>query len=166
MNKTEITKKQRELRKAILLVYELEKELTQEFVANHPDLKGAVLKYSSKHVTTYKRITGILSYDSTKPKLILECVIDKLTISCTHECTTAIVEMIPFSHFSTHRTTKEDYEEAAKFFINELCKGPKIKIANEDFDFSKFDTAEIFNQFYFVLNPEAANPDAPDQDTL
>ena len=61
MNKTEIIKKQNELRKELFRVYALEKELTQEFLANHPDIVGAALKYKSGNATTYKKITGVLS---------------------------------------------------------------------------------------------------------
>ena len=160
MDKTEISQKRHELRKSILSVYQLEKELTQEFLTNHPDLVGSVLKYKANHATTFKKVTGILSYDSTMPKLILQCVIDKLTISDTQECITGTIEMIPFSHFDTHRTTNEDYEDAARAFIRELCQGPDIKITDEEIRFSSFDTAQTFNQFYFVLDPEATNPDA------
>lgn len=159
MNKTEIIKKQNELRKELFRVYALEKELTQEFLANHPNLVGTVLKYKTSHATTFKKVTGILSYDSTMPKLILQCVIDKLTITDTQECTTGTIEMIPFSHFDAHRTTNEDYEEAVRAFIRELCQGPEIKIADEEISISSFDTAQTFNRFYFVLDPEAANPD-------
>lgn len=159
MDKTEITKKRHELRKNILRVYQLEKELTQEFLANHPDIVGSVLKYKSDNATTYKKITGVLSYDSFQPILILQCVIDKITFADTVKCVTGLVEDIPFSHFSTNRTTSEDYEEAARDFIKELCQGPQIQITEEDINFSSINTAKGFNQFYYILDPEADNPD-------
>ena len=159
MDKTEITQKRNELRKNILRVYQLEKELTQEFLANHPDIVGAALKYKSGNATTYKKITGVLSYDSFQPILILQCVIDKITFADTVKCVTGLVEDIPFSHFSTNRTTSEDYEEAARDFIKELCQGPQIQITEKDIEFSKFNTAKGFNQFYYILDPEADNPD-------
>ena len=113
MDKTEITQKRHELRKSILSVYQLEKELTQEFLTNHPDIVGAALKYKSGDALTFKKVTGILSYDSFQPALILQCIIDKITFTDTAVCVTGLVEDIPFDHFTTYRTTSEDYEKAA-----------------------------------------------------
>lgn len=102
-----------------------------------------------------KKITGLLSYDSFQPILILQCVIDKITFADTVKCITGLVEDIPFSHFSTYRTTSEDYETAARDFIKELCQGPQIQITEKDIEFSKFNTAKGFNQFYYIIDPEA-----------
>lgn len=159
MDKTEIIKKQNELRRKIFRVYTLEKELTQEFVATHPDIVGAALKYKSGDALTFKKVTGILSYDSFQPALILQCIIDKITFTDTAECVTGLVEDIPFDHFTTYRTTSEDYEKAARDFIKELCQGPQIQITEEDINFSSINTAKGFNQFYYILDPEADNPD-------
>lgn len=159
MNKTEIIKKQNELRKKLFRVYALEKELTKEFLATHPDLLGAALKYKSTNALTFKKVTGILTYDSFQPTLILQCVIDRITFADTVECVSGMIEEIPIDHFSTYRTTKEDYEEAARDFIKELCQGPQIQITEKDIEFSKFNTAKGFNQFYYILDPEADNPD-------
>ena len=96
MNKTEITQKQKELRKILFRTYELEKELTQEFLANHPNLVGSVLKYKTSHATTFKKVTGILSYDSTMPKLILQCAIASavITASASHHVTPFLTSIV------------------------------------------------------------------------
>lgn len=161
MEKSEIIKKQNELRRKIFRVYTLEKELTQEFVATHPDIVGAALKYKSGDALTFKKVTGILSYDSFQPALILQCIIDKITFTDTAECVTGLVEDIPFDHFTTYRTTSEDYEKAARDFIHELCLGPSIQISDEDLDFNKLNMAQVFNKFYYIINPL----DKEDQDT-
>lgn len=153
MDKTEIIKKQNELRRKIFRVYTLEKELTQEFVATHPDIVGAALKYKSGDALTFKKVTGILSYDSFQPALILQCIIDKITFTDTAECVTGLVEDIPFDHFTTYRTTSEDYEKAARDFIKELCQGPKLTINDKDIDFDKINMAQVFNKGYYILDP-------------
>lgn len=153
MDKSEIIKKQNELRKKLFRVYALEMELTQEFVDTHPDLIGAALKYKSDDTLTFKKVTGILSYDSFQPALILQCIIDKITFTDTAECVTGLVEDIPFDHFTTYRTTSEDYEKAARDFIKELCQGPKLTICDKDIDFTKINMAQVFNKGYYILDP-------------
>lgn len=153
MEKSEIIKKQNELRKELFRVYALEKELTKEFLATHPDLLGAALKYKSTNALTFKKVTGILTYDSFQPTLILQCVIDRITFADTVECVSGMIEEIPIGHFTTYRTTKEDYEEAARDFIKELCQGPKLTINDKDIDFTKINMAQAFNKGYYIIDP-------------
>lgn len=122
------------LQEAASRLKQLERQAASEILKENPQIENAILLYKDNETGrfTYKHILQVYALDARYPNTVVICIANVITLYATCHCRTGVFISIPLSDFTTHKTSRKEYDKAIHCVMESL-KFPQLRIMGEDF---------------------------------